>query len=243
MKGNKKMELNQLNIDTNIIFHTKSNKITDSVSKIMKSLPPEVQLVAAAKTRTPEEVHSAISVGIKIIGYNYVQEAEWMQRKIGNQVQWHMIGHLQRNKVKKAVKLFDMIETIDSWRLAEEVDYHCAAIGRIMPVLIEINSGEESNKTGVLLEEVDEFMWEISDLPNLSVQGLMTLGPRFGIPEEARPYFKATKIAFDRLSRAKITNIDMHYLSMGMSNSYKIAIEEGANIVRIGNLIFDGRTK
>jgi len=196
-----------------------------------------------AETKTPEEVYSAISAGIGIIGYNYVQEAEIMYRAIKNPVQWHMIGHLQRNKVKKAVKLFDMIETIDSWSIAESIDYHCGPIGKIMPVLIEINTGKESNKTGVLPEEVDEFAWEISDLPYLQVQGLMTMGPRFGNPEEARPYFKQTKAAFDQLKYANIENIEMRYLSMGMSNSYQIAIEEGANIVRIGNLIFNGRTK
>jgi pyridoxal phosphate enzyme (YggS family) len=217
------------------------NTIEASVVKFLNSIPSGVMLLAAAKTRSPEEVQSAIHAGIKFVGYNYVQEAEKMHRVIGNQVQWHMIGHLQRNKVKKAVILFDMIETIDSWKLAETIDYYCAAIGKTMPVLIEINSGRESNKTGVLPEEVDELAWEISDLPNLRVQGLMTMGPRFGNPEDARSYFKATKAAFDHLSQAKIVNVEMRYLSMGMSNSYHIAIEEGANIIRIGTKLFGDR--
>jgi len=110
-----------------------------------------------------------------------------------------------------------------------------------MPVLIEINSGKESNKTGVLPEKVDEFVTQIRGLPHLRVQGLMTLGPRFGNPEDARPYFKATKAAFDLLSKAGIPNVEMRYLSMGMSNSYQIAIEEGANIVRIGTRLFGER--
>ena len=215
--------------------------IEESNTKILNSLPPEVLLVAAAKTRTPEEVQAVIHAGIRIIGYNYVQEAERMNQIIGDQVQWHMIGHLQRNKVKKAVRIFDMIETIDSWRIAESVDRHCAEEGKIMPVLVEINSGKESNKTGVLPEDVDELVWEISDLPYLRVQGLMTMGPRFGDPENARSYFKATKAAFDRLNEAGISNVEMRYLSMGMSNSYKIAIEEGANIVRIGTKLFSER--
>ena len=143
--------------------------------------------MAAAKTRTPEEVKSAITAGVKIIGYNYVQEAEQMFKHVGNSVQWHLIGHLQRNKVKKVVQIFDMIETIDSWRIAETVNRHCADEGKIMPVLIEINSGKESNKTGVLPEDVDELVWEINDLPNLRVQGLMTMGPRFGNPADTRP--------------------------------------------------------
>jgi len=212
--------------------------IEASVIKIRHSLPPGVLLVAAAKTRLPSEVKAAIHAGIKIVGYNYVQEAESMYRIIRNEVQWHMIGHLQRNKVKKAVRLFDMIETIDSVQLAEAVNSRCVLEDKVMPVLIEINSGKESNKTGILPEDVDKLIMQIHDLPNLRVQGLMTMGPRFGNPEDARLYFKATRSAFDRLSQAGIPNVEMRHLSMGMSNSYKIAIEEGANMVRVGTKLF-----
>ena len=215
--------------------------IKDTVAKTLNSLPAEVVLVAAAKTRTAEEVQAAIEAGVKVLGYNYLQEAKRMHQIIGHKVQWHMIGHLQRNKVKKAVAIFDMIETIDSWRLAESVDQHCADEGKIMPVLIEINSGKESNKTGVLPENVEELVRKVSKLPHLRLQGLMTMGPRFGNPEDARPYFKETKAAFDRLKKTKIANVEMRYLSMGMSNSYQIAIEEGANIVRIGTKLFGER--
>lgn len=215
--------------------------IEASVIEIRHSLPPGVLLVAAAKTRLPSEVRAAIHAGIKIVGYNYVQEAESMYHVIGREVQWHMIGHLQRNKVKKAVRLFDMIETIDSVQLAEAVNSRCAIEDKVMPVLIEINSGKESNKTGVLPENVDKLILEIHDLPNLRVQGLMTMGPRFGNPEDARPYFMATRSAFDRLSKAGIPNVEMRHLSMGMSNSYKIAIEEGANMIRVGTKLFGER--
>ena len=218
------------------------NSINDSVTEIRNSLPAGVLLVAAAKTRSPEEVQDAIDAGIKILGYNYLQEAEQMHQIIGDKVQWHMIGHLQRNKVKNAVDLFDMIETIDSVKLAEEVNKRCAAINKIMPVLIEVNSGKELNKTGVLPENVDKLVKQICNLPNLRVQGLMTMGPRFGSPEDARPYFKATKSAFDRLKKAGIPNVEMRYLSMGMSNSYKIAIEEEANIIRVGTKLFGERS-
>ena len=212
--------------------------IEASVIEIRHSLPPGVLLVAAAKTRLPREVRAAIHAGIKIVGYNYVQEAESMYQIIGNEVQWHMIGHLQRNKVKKAVKLFDMIETIDSVQIAEAVNSRCVLEDKVMPVLIEINSGNESNKTGVLPENIDKLIMQIHDLPNLRIQGLMTMGPRFGNPEDARPYFKATRSAFDRLSKAGIPNVEMRHLSMGMSNSYNIAIEEGANMVRVGTKLF-----
>ncbi len=219
----------------------KTKVIKESVAKILDSIPPEVLIVAAAKTRTPEELKAAIDAGIKLVGYNYIQEAEQMFPNVGNIVQWHLIGHLQRNKAKRAVELFDMIETIDSLRIAEAVNRHCADIGKMMPVLIEINSGRESNKTGVLPEDVNNMVREISVLSHLRIEGLMTMGPRFGKPEDARPYFKATKAAFDLLSKAGIKNVKMQYLSMGMSNSYQIAIEEGANIVRIGTKLFGGR--
>lgn len=217
------------------------NIIKKNVTDIRYSLPSGVLLVAAAKTRLPDEVKAAIEAGIKAIGYNYVQEAERLHETIGTTVQWHMIGHLQRNKVKKAVMLFDMIETIDSVNLAEEVNKHCALESKVMPVLIEINSGKESNKTGVLPEHVERLILQINNLPNLKIQGLMTMGPRFGNPEDARPYFKVTKALFNRIKETKIPNVEMRYLSMGMSNSYKIAIEEGANIVRIGTVLFGGR--
>ena len=216
--------------------------IKASVIEIRHSLPQGVVLVAAAKTRVPAEVRAAIHAGIKIVGYNYVQEAESMYQVIGHAVQWHMIGHLQRNKVKRAVKLFDMIETIDSVQLAEAVNSRCAVEEKVMPVLIEINSGKESNKTGVLPENVDKLIMQIHDLPNLRIQGLMTMGPRFGDPEDARPYFKATRSAFDRISKAEIPNVEMRYLSMGMSNSYNIAIEEGANMIRVGTKLFGKRS-
>lgn len=217
--------------------------IEDNTVEVLNSLPPGVMMVAAAKTRTPEEVEAVINAGVKIVGYNYLQEAERMRRIIGDKVKWHMIGHLQRNKVKKAILLFDMIETIDSVRLAETVDKQCALIGKKMPVLVEINSGREANKSGVMPEDVFELVKEISNLPQLQVQGLMTMGAGFGDPEDARPYFKTTKKIFDRLKEDKIPNVEMRYLSMGMSASYRVAIEEGANIVRIGTKLFGGRGK
>ncbi|MFN2122131.1 MAG: YggS family pyridoxal phosphate-dependent enzyme, partial [Candidatus Promineifilaceae bacterium] len=157
---------------------------------------------------------------------------------VGHDVQWHMIGHLQRNKTQKAVRIFDMIETVDSWRLAVKLDRYCTAFGKIMPVLVEINSGREARKTGVLPEKVDDLVRRLSDLPSIQVQGLMTMGPRFGNPEDARPYFRATRTAFERLATLNLPNVIMRTLSMGMSNSYLVAIEEGANMVRIGSQIF-----
>ena len=211
------------------------------VSHILETLPPGVTLVAAAKSRTPDEVEAAIRAGVTCVGHNYVQEAERMIRVVGVQVRWHMIGHLQRNKAKKAVQLFDMIETLDSWRLAGAIDRHCAAIGKVMPVLVEINSGREASKAGVLPEDVDDLVRRLSELPHIRVQGLMTMGPRFGDPDKAHPYFQATREAFEYLSALSLPNVTMRYLSMGMNNSYRVAIEEGANVVRIGTKLFGSR--
>ncbi len=215
--------------------------IRENVRKILAELPPGVLLVAAAKGRTPQEILEAIEAGVQIIGENYVQEAERAFAVIGRRARWHMIGHLQRNKAKKALEIFDMIETLDSVRLAEELEKHCARMDRVMPVLIEINSGREPQKSGVFPEDAEALLREVSRFPHLKVLGLMTMGPRFGDPEEARPYFQETKKLFDRLKTLNIPNVEMRYLSMGMSNTYKIALEEGANIVRIGTKIFGER--
>jgi len=220
-----------------------NNTIAANVKRILETLPPGVALVAAAKARTAREVEEALRAGVAYVGHNYIQEAEQMIPLIQDllQVRWHMIGHLQKNKVKKAARLFDMIETVDSWPLAELIDRHCAEIGKTMPVLVEINIGREASKTGVLPKDVDDLVRRLSDLQHVRVQGLMTMGPRFGDPEDARPYFQATKGAFDRLARANLPNVEMRYLSMGMSNSYQVAIEEGANMVRLGTVLFGER--
>ena len=215
--------------------------IKQNVSQILSELPEGVQLVAAAKTRSPEEILEAVEAGVKIIGENYVQEAERVYEAVGKRAKWHFIGHLQKNKVKKAVQIFDMIETVDSIELADEIDKRCAQIGKTMPVLIEVNSGREPQKAGVLPEDARRLVSEISACQNVRLMGLMTMGPRFGNPEDSRPYFVETKKLFQKLKGLDLTNAEMRYLSMGMTNSYKVALEEGANIVRIGSKIFGER--
>ena len=167
--------------------------VRNPVQNILQSIPKTVLLEAAVKKVSNEKVIMAINAGIKIIGHNYVQEAEEMKAAINNNVQWHMIGHLQTNKVKKAVQIFDMIETIDSVKIALIVNDQCKLIDKIMHVLIEINSGEEESKTGVKPAKLLELILSLSPLKNIKVKGLMTMGPRFGDPENARPYFMATK--------------------------------------------------
>ena len=215
--------------------------ISENVRKLLDELPPGVELVAAAKMRTPDEIQEAIDAGVNIIGQNYVQEAQATFRVIGNRARWHFIGHLQKNKAKKAVGIFDMIETVDSYGLAAELNKRCQAGGKVMPILIEVNSGREPQKFGVLPEETENFIRQIAGFEGIRIQGLMTMGPMSGNPENARPYFQETGRTYEHLKSLDIPNVEMKYLSMGMTNSFRIAIEEGANIVRIGTLIFGSR--
>ncbi|MFC2034178.1 YggS family pyridoxal phosphate-dependent enzyme [Chloroflexota bacterium] len=215
--------------------------IKQNVNRILSELPEAVKLVAIAKTRQPEEIMEAIDAGVTIVGENYVQEAEKAHEVIGDRVEWHLVGHLQKNKVKKAVTIFDMVETVDSIKIATEIDKRCAQIGKVISVLIEVNSGREEQKSGVFPEKVEALVGEISALPNIKVMGLMTMGPRTGNPEDSRPYFVETHKVFDDIKKLNIPGVEMKYLSMGMTNSYKVAVEEGANMVRLGNKIFGER--
>lgn len=215
--------------------------ITENVQRILRELPEGVQLVGAAKTRSPGEILEAVDSGLAIIGENYVQEAEAAYEIIGSRVKWHLIGHLQTNKAKKAVRIFDMIETVDSVKLARAIDKACKNAGKVMPVLIEINSGEETQKAGVIPRDAAGLIRETAGLENIRIMGLMTMGPFSGDPEEARPYFKKTREAFESIKHMEIPAVQMTYLSMGMSNSYRVALEEGANMVRIGTRLFGER--
>ena len=220
--------------------------IKENFLKIKKEIPDHVKIVLAAKMKAPEEIEEAIDAGAEIAGENYVQEAIKMHEALGEKakkVKWHMIGPLQKNKINKALKIFDCIQTIDSFELAEAVNKKAEVIKRKIPVFIEINIGSEMTKSGVKpeYEIVEELAKRISGLDFLKLEGLMTMGPRVGDPEEVRPYFRKTKKIFDKLRNTDLPNVDLKYLSMGMSNSYKIAIEEGANLVRLGTFIFGER--
>ena len=203
--------------------------IKENIKKILNNLPQNIDLVAAAKTRTPKEIEEAIEAGVNIIGENYIQEAEKAFEAIGKKVKWHFIGHLQKNKVKKSVKIFDMIETVDSYPLAYEINERCKQIDKIMPILIEINSGREEQKFGIFPEDALDLIQEISPLPQIKIMGLMTMGPRFWNPEDSRPYFIETRKIFEKIKALNSPRVGMKYLSMGMTNSYQIAIEENLN--------------
>ncbi|MCJ7812677.1 YggS family pyridoxal phosphate-dependent enzyme [bacterium] len=215
--------------------------IQENVKKLLNEIPSNVEFVAAVKTRTVDEIREAVKAGIRIIGENYVQEAIPVLEAFGRSVKYHFIGHLQRNKVKKAVEIFDMIETVDSLKIAEEIDKRCAEINKTMSLLIEVNSGREPQKFGLFPENVEKLIRDISEFKHIQVKGLMTMGPFTGNPEDARPYFIETRNCFEKIKSLNIPNIDMQTLSMGMTNSYRIAIEEGANMIRIGTKIFGER--
>jgi len=215
--------------------------IAANVKAILAELPPGVELVAAAKTRTPEEILEAVEAGVHLIGENYVQEAERAFQAVGRRARWHMIGHLQTNKVKKAVEIFDLIETVDSISLGREIDKRAAAAGRTMDVLIEVNSGREEQKAGALPEDIEALVRALAELKNVRVRGLMTMGPFEGDPENSRPYFKETRRVFEALKVLAVPNVEMKLLSMGMTNSWRVALQEGANMVRLGTAIFGPR--
>ena len=219
-----------------------SELIRRNVAGLLADLPEGIEVVAAAKTRTPQEVLEAVQAGIGIVGENYVKEAKEAYELVGRRAKWHFIGTFQKHNVRRNVlELFDMIESVDSLEIAREIDKKCAQIGKIMAVLIEVNSGREPQKSGVLPEDVEQLVRQVSSLSNIEVMGLMTMGPRFGDPEDSRPYFQETKMIFERIKRLELPNAAMRHLSMGMTNSYKVALEEGANIIRIGSRIFDER--
>ena len=223
--------------------HDVSSKSTrQNVTKLLAELPDGIEVVAAAKTRTPEEIQEAVQAGIKVIGENYVKEAREAYKLVGASVKWHFIGTLQKHNIRREMlEIFDIIESVDSLEIAREIDRKCAQIDKVMPVLIEVNSGREPQKSGVLKEDVERLIRELSKLGNIKVVGLMTMGPRFGNPEDSRPYFAETRRIFEKVKELKLPNVEMRYLSMGMTNSYKVALEEGANIIRIGTKIFGNR--
>jgi len=221
-----------------------SESITQNVAKLLSEVPDGVEVVAAAKARTSEEVLEAVQAGIKIVGENYVKEAKEAYALVGKRAKWHFIGTLQKHNVRTAVlEIFDMIESVDSLEIATEIDRKCTQIGKTMPILIEVNSGREPRKSGVFPEHAERLVREISSLRNIKVMGLMSMGPRSGNPEDFRPYFAETRRIFEKIRGLKLPNVEMMYLSMGMTNSYKVAIEEGANIIRIGTGIFGERDR
>jgi len=219
-----------------------NRSIEDRVRQTLAELPNGVELVAAAKTRSPEEIRAALDGGVRIVGQNYVQEAQAAIDALGRDcARWHMIGYLQRNKVKAAVRLFDLIQTVDSLRLAEKIDAEARKVDRVMPILIEVNSASEPQKAGAMPEAILDLVEVCAQLRGIHVEGLMTMGPLTTDSAALRRAFRLTKELLDRIAARELPNVEVCTLSMGMSDSYRLAIEEGANMVRIGTALFGPR--
>lgn len=273
------------------------NAITERVRAFLAEIPAGITVVAAAKTRSAEEIRAAIAGGIRVLGANYVQEAQAQlaalealgikrprpiapdtsfpresieppdgdrfsplaegqafssqreglagPRGTANRegLAWDMIGHLQRNKAKAAVQLFDRIQTLDSLRLAKALNTACQADGRPMPMLIEVNSAREDQKHGIVPEEVPDFLRRFAEaeLSHVRIEGLMTMGAWSTDPEDLRPFFAETRTLFERFRSKKLPGVEMKTLSMGMSDSYRVALEEGATMIRVGTSLFGPR--
>ena len=225
------------------------NEINGRIRKAASSCNREtesIRIVAVTKTVPAERIKEAFTEGISVIGESYIQEAREKYDLIsGIPVSWHFIGHLQTNKAKYAVKMFDLIHSVDSVKLAEELDIQAKKIDKVQNVLIQVNLGKEKTKSGINEEDAPDLINKMSRFTNLFVKGLMVIPPFFDDPERVRPYFSALRILRDRigssLNSCLIKNIAMNELSMGMSVDFETAIEEGATLVRIGTAIFGER--
>lgn len=198
----------------------------------------DVRLIAITKTVNIEHVREAVAAGVKVLGENYVQEARDKIQVIGHSVEWHMTGHLQKNKAREAANLFDMVQAIDSLELAQELDKRAGNAAKVMSGLIEINIAGEGSKSGIREDKLMTLLNGVKDLNNLSIKGLMAIPPYFENPEEARPYFRKLRELRDK---ACDSGFQVKELSMGMSHDFEIAIEEGATMVRVGTAIFGKR--
>jgi hypothetical protein len=198
----------------------------------------EIRLVAAAKTVASARVAEAVAAGVADIGENYVQEAAAKRDQVGGGARWHLIGHLQRNKAASAARIFDIIQTVDSPRLAQAIAARARSLGRTIEVLLQVNTSGEGTKSGVSPDDVEGLYEAVSPLTGIRVQGLMTIGSMHGDPEAGRPEFRRLMRLAGGLERL---GAEMRWLSMGMTHDFEVAIEEGANLVRVGTGIFGPR--
>lgn len=203
--------------------------------------PRAIKLLAACKSQSAAQIQAAIEAGIRNFGENYVQEAQAKRAVIKEPVEWHMIGHLQRNKVRAALELFDLIESLDSLELAGELDKEGRKRGKMVRAYVEVNLGGEESKSGIASAQVEPLLRAAGEFSNLSIEGLMAVPPFRENPEEVRPYFRRLKELQAGLMALKLPHGELKELSMGMSHDYPVAIEEGSTLVRIGTAIFGPR--
>lgn len=215
-------------------------QIDISTTKVGRS-PQDVELIAVTKTVEPEIIEKAVQYGIRHVGENRVQELIRKYEILGNKVKWHMIGHLQKNKVKYIIDKVELIHSLDSYDLALEIDKRAKQQEKVMKCLLQVNVSREESKYGVDPKEVATLLEEINELNNIQIEGLMTIAPYTEEIEETRVYFRKLKELSIEISKMNFNSVNMNYLSMGMSNDFQVAIEEGGNLIRIGSKIFGER--
>ncbi len=203
--------------------------------------PASITLVAVSKTVPPDRIKDAVAAGVAVLGENRVQEARDKIEALGRLAQWHLVGHLQTNKAKLAVQLFDVIHSLDSLKLARELDKHARALGKQIPCLVEVNQGGELTKSGLTEADALPLLRDAAGLTGIEILGLMSVPPFLEDPEDVRPFFRRLRALRDEAVAAGIPGIRMDHLSMGMSHDFEVAIEEGATMVRIGTAIFGPR--
>jgi len=222
-------------------FHRVAQRISASALACGRN-PDGVRLVTVGKTHSAERIKEAAMAGASIFGENYIQEALEKYETLANfGLVWHFIGHLQSNKARFAVKMFDLIHTVGSLRLAAELNRQAKKISKNQDILIQVNIAREGSKSGVDPDDAPELVRQISQFSHLSIRGLMAIPPFFDDPERVRPYFAALCSLRDYIRNQNIKNVDMHELSMGMTGDFEVAISEGATLVRIGTAIFGER--
>jgi len=216
------------------------NKIAEACRRSGRE-SEEIELVAITKTVDVEQINEAIEAGIRVVGENRVQEAWRKFQEVGERAHWHMVGHLQTNKVKRVLQFADMIHSVDSVYLAREIQTQAKKLDRTIEILIQVNTSGEESKFGLEPEATIGAIEEVSTLPNLKIKGIMTIGAFLPNPEDVRPCFKLLNDLKDRVNERGITSVEIGTLSMGMTNDYEIAIEEGSTMVRVGTAIFGER--
>lgn len=212
---------------------------------MLEHVPSHVTINAASKFRTVKEVEVAIKCGIKNIGFNYIQEGiQIIQALPQSGAKFHLIGHLQSNKTKLAVRHFDSIDTVHCFDIAKEIDNQAGRMGKKMEVMIQVKDHKEAHKNGIFLDELNKIITSLAELKHIEIKGLLAMGPSFDDhPEELRAFFKRCCESFENLKTMKQSNLYPMTLSLGMSDSYLIAIEEGANQIRLGTAIYGNRPK
>jgi len=216
--------------------------VSERVQRILRDIPSYVTVVAAAKGARPRDLIEALEAGIHVVGQNHVSEARAMRSEVSLPAEWHFIGRLSPHAVRAStLRLFDAVQSVDSLELAESIDAVCARTNENIAVFVEVNSGRETQKGGAWPEHVEALARGIARLQHLRLTGLMTMGPAVATPDGYRPYFAETRQLFEHIRALGIPRVAMEHLSMGMSDSFEVAIQEGATMVRLGTILFGRR--